>query len=88
MSRLICLSYVKVATQLAHNECYTYARQIRYSHSDRTAHPAAKPQGVGGAPRCKSWLDCSTHVWASYGGPTVYAVALLEGQSTQGRAAW
>jgi len=37
------LSYVKVATQPAHRNYYSYVCQIRYSHSYRTAPPAAKP---------------------------------------------
>jgi len=43
------LSYVKVATQPAHKNCYSYVYQKRYYHSHRTA-PAAKPQGVLKAP--------------------------------------
>jgi len=61
-----------------------------YSHT-RTAPPAAKPQGVIGAPHWGAWLDCSTHVWASDGGPTMNAASLLMGRSpkgTKGRAAW
>jgi len=63
-----------VATPSAHRICYSYARQILYSHSYRTAPPAAKPQVIR-APRWGAWLDCSTHVWASCGGLTVYAAA-------------
>jgi len=83
-----CLSYVKVATQPAHRNCYDYDCQVKYSHSFRTAPPAAKPHGVIKAPHWGAWLDCSTHTWTSDGGPTVCAVALLMGRSPQGRAAW
>jgi len=73
--------------QPTHRNCQSDDCPIRYSHSNSTAAPAAKPQGVIIAPHSGAWLDCSTHIGACDGGPAVYAAALLMGWSPQGRAA-